>query len=86
MTVDGWPLGDADLEAFMLEIKVDRATCMGYGNCVVVAPDIFDVDDEGLVVTLRATVENHRLDDVRRAEYDCPTDSIRFVEHPDESS
>ena len=37
----------------ILEVLVERDRCCGYGNCVVVAPDVFTLDDEdGIVQTL----------------------------------
>jgi ferredoxin len=63
----------------MIQITVDRATCNGYGNCVRAAQDIFDVDDDGVVVLRADSVEDDRLDAVRQAAYDCPTGSISFT-------
>ncbi len=64
----------------MIEIKVDRSRCQGYGNCVLVAPELFDLDADGLAVVHQAYVGDEHLDAVRKAAYDCPTDSIAFVE------
>ncbi len=64
----------------MIEIKLDRGSCQGYGNCVLVAPDLFDLDADGLAVVNHAFVGDELLEDVRKAAYDCPTDSIAFVE------
>lgn len=62
---------------------VDRETCRGYGNCALVAGDLFDVGEEdGLVVLKRESVDDAELGAVRRAVYDCPTDSISFEESP----
>lgn len=58
-------------------IKVNRGTCQGYGNCVLALPSVFDLDDEGLVVLKR---EDGELEGLRRAAYDCPTESILFTE------
>jgi ferredoxin len=66
----------------MIRVEGDRETCMGYGNCVLVAPDLFTVDEEGLVVVKAELVDDAELEAVRRAEYDCPTDSISFEELP----
>ncbi|WP_433518214.1 ferredoxin [Nonomuraea sp. CA-143628] len=63
----------------MTSIKIDRSACQGYGNCVLALASVFDVDGEGLVVLRRDTVEPGELDGLRRAAYDCPTDSITFV-------
>ena len=35
-----------------VRIVVDLAKCQGYGNCVLSAPQIFDLDDKGKVVVL----------------------------------
>lgn len=62
----------------MIRVKVNRGTCLGYGNCVLVAGDIFDLDDDGLVVLKLESVDDAQLEAVRRAVYDCPTNSISF--------
>jgi ferredoxin len=60
----------------MTKIKVNRETCQGYGNCVIAFPEAFDLDDDGLVVLKRDTADGSEADPLRRAVYDCPTDSI----------
>jgi ferredoxin len=64
----------------VIEIKLDRRTCQGYGNCVLVAPELFDLDDDGLAVVRQSHVEDDQLDAVQKAAYDCPTGSIAFAE------
>jgi ferredoxin len=44
------------------------------------AASIFALDDEGVVVVIQELVPRDKLGDLRRAAYDCPTDSISFVE------
>ncbi len=29
-----------------LKIKIDRSTCIATGNCIKVAPEVFELDDE----------------------------------------
>jgi len=36
----------------MAQIIVDLEKCQGYGNCVMAAPEIFDLSDAGKVVIL----------------------------------
>jgi len=60
----------------MAEIHVDRDTCEGYGNCVSACPSVFDLDDDGLVVLDIDAAGVTALEDLRRAAYDCPTESI----------
>ena len=58
----------------MLDIRIDRGSCMGSGNCAFWAPEVFEVADDGVAVVL--DVEDARLEDVRRAVDGCPTQSI----------
>jgi ferredoxin len=67
----------------MIRIEVNRETCNGYGNCVIAAEDIFDLDGEGLVVLKQSEVGDEHEAAVQRAVYDCPTDSISIVEGSD---
>jgi ferredoxin len=64
----------------MIRVEVNRETCNGYGNCVLAAATIFDLDDEGRVVLKQPMVGDDQIEAVRRAAYDCPTDSITYAE------
>ena len=64
----------------MHRVEVIRETCNGYGNCVLAAESVFDLDDEGLVVLKQTEIGDDLVDDVRMAIYDCPTDSIKLVD------
>ncbi|GAA2688300.1 ferredoxin [Streptomyces lunalinharesii] len=35
-----------------MRITVDTGRCVGAGQCVLTAPDLFDQDDDGLVTVL----------------------------------
>jgi ferredoxin len=63
----------------MIRVEVNHETCNGYGNCVIAAEGVFELDDEGLVTLKRAEVGDEDRDAVRRAVYDCPTDSIALI-------
>jgi ferredoxin len=63
-----------------IRIKIDPSRCEGFGNCINAAPDIFDLDDDGKVVLKKDTVEDQRLEVVRRAVYDCPVNVISFTQ------
>jgi ferredoxin len=65
----------------VIKIEANRETCEGFGTCVLAAESLFDLDDEGLVVVKEALVDDGLLGEVRQAAYDCPTDSITFVEN-----
>lgn len=65
----------------MIKVIANRETCEGFGTCVMVSEEIFDLDDEGLVVLKQELVPDDLLREVRQAAYDCPTDSIAFEEN-----
>lgn len=62
-----------------IKITTDSTKCDGFGNCVIAAGDIFDLDDNGLVTLKLDTVGDERLEAVRRAVYDCPVNAITFT-------
>jgi ferredoxin len=60
-------------------IKVSTSMCESYGNCVVAAPEYFDLDDDsGLVVVLQDTVEESAKAHVESAVRSCPVAALRL--------
>lgn len=60
-----------------MRVTVDLNECLGYTNCIVEAPELFDVDDEtGKAVVLVDLVEARLEDDARRAVANCPATAI----------
>lgn len=62
------------------QVSVNRTTCEGYANCIRAAPDVFDLDDNDVVTLKREDLSDDDLPWVRRAAYDCPTNSITVVD------
>jgi ferredoxin len=60
-----------------IEITVDRALCIGSGDCVDTAPDVFQLDDEDKAVVVNA--DGAPLDDVIAAAGNCPVAAIFVV-------
>jgi ferredoxin len=58
------------------EIAIDRSLCSGFGACAELAPEIFELDNNG-----NATVRVGRSDDpvVLDAEAACPMAAIHVV-------
>jgi len=61
-----------------LDIKIDRETCMGSGNCAFWAPGVFDLDDDGIAVVVDATAAGD--DKVVLAAQGCPTQAITIFD------
>lgn len=59
-----------------MKIHSDRDKCQGYGNCVDLAPERFDLDDDGLVVVLRDSVDESEREDVIGAVRSCPVQAL----------
>lgn len=60
---------------------IELATCQGYANCVVEAPDLFDVDDEtGKAIVLVDEFAANLAEDAQRAADNCPVSAITIVD------
>jgi ferredoxin len=63
-----------------VKIEADRDRCIGAGMCVMNAEDVFDQDDDGLVVVLSAEVPAEHADAAARAVASCPSGAVRRVD------
>jgi ferredoxin len=60
-----------------VKVLVDKGKCVGAGQCVLAADDVFDQnDDDGLVALLNPSPPAGRLADVRHAAAVCPASAI----------
>jgi ferredoxin len=55
---------------------VDRDRCVGSGTCEALAPDVFEVGDDGVLVVLRPEPGEEQLPGVRDAVQACPTRAL----------
>jgi ferredoxin len=62
-----------------IRVEVDRDLCMGSGNCSYWAPEVFDLDDEGIAIVI-ADPSAHP-ERVALAVEGCPTAALSI--HPD---
>jgi len=64
-----------------MRVRIDRAKCVGGGNCVLSAPNVFAQDDaDGLVMLLVETPPQSESEGVRQAEALCPGRVISIEE------
>ena len=59
-----------------MHVQADREVCVGAGNCVLTAPDVFDQDDDGLVTLLDPNPPTARDGDVEKAVRMCPSGAV----------
>jgi ferredoxin len=64
----------------MYRITIDRSLCSGFGSCAALAPEIFELDSEGLASVRVGTSDN--ADDVAvvDAASACPMAAISVIE------
>ncbi|MCV6983842.1 ferredoxin [Mycolicibacterium pulveris] len=61
-----------------MRVSVDRTRCAGHAVCLIHAPAIFDIDDDGYSVVLDPTPSD--IAAARRAEENCPERAINLEE------
>lgn len=60
-----------------MKISVDTPACVGAGQCALVAGELFDQDDDGIVVLLDETPGASQEGPAKRAAALCPARAIR---------
>jgi ferredoxin len=58
-----------------LKIRIDRLLCVGFGDCIEIAPEAFEFDHEGIVV-LKPDAPQVERDRLIVACERCPVDAI----------
>ncbi|WP_326689705.1 MULTISPECIES: ferredoxin [unclassified Streptomyces] len=67
-----------------MHVTGDREVCVGAGQCVLAAPDVFDQDEEeGLVVVLREHPGEARREAVEEAADTCPSGAVHIAARED---
>lgn len=57
-------------------LKADLGACQGYANCVMAASDVYDIDDDGVVVLLKDRIPDADLPRVQEAARSCPVSAL----------
>jgi ferredoxin len=63
-----------------VRVTADRDVCISAGNCVVAAGEIFDQDDDGIVVVLVDEVPDGEKEHALAAVKLCPSQALRVVD------
>ncbi len=65
-----------------MKVLADRELCIQAGNCVMVAPEVFDQDDDGIVAVLTDELEpsGELADRVREAVKLCPSSALSLAQ------
>lgn len=66
-----------------LEIKIDRERCIGSGECLMSAPEIFDMGDDDAAILVSDGPPWRASDDLlREIASHCPSHAISLVALP----
>ncbi len=63
-----------------VRVVFNRSTCAGIGLCEMHSPDVFKVEDDGLMSVQTEVVDGSRRAEIEEAAMSCPTRSIRIVD------
>jgi ferredoxin len=59
-----------------MKVRVDRESCTGVQNCVAIAPEYFEMDNEGVARVIKADVLEKDEDLILDAAENCPVEAI----------
>lgn len=60
-----------------MRINVNREMCIGAGQCVLAAPDVFDQDtNDGRVILISPDTDNADDGEIQNAVHVCPSGAI----------
>jgi ferredoxin len=57
-------------------LKADFEACQGYANCVDAAPEVYDIDDDGVVVLLQVEISDEQRPRLEEAARSCPVSAL----------
>ncbi|MFF3445041.1 ferredoxin [Streptosporangium sp. NPDC002721] len=63
-----------------MRVNVNTQHCVGAGQCVLIAPEVFDQSDEGTVVLLVEAPDDPAQAVTREAVLACPSRSISLAD------
>jgi ferredoxin len=63
-----------------MNIRLEPERCTGHGRCYVLAPEVFDEDEQGRCVLKLATVPSKLREQARTGVESCPEHALAIVE------
>jgi ferredoxin len=64
----------------VIQVKVNLRICEGFANCVVAAPDLFDLDDDDKVIILEEELDGGERARVEEAIRTCPVSALTIAD------
>jgi len=63
-----------------MKVHVNSQICAGFGICLGIAPEVFELHDDGYAIVLVSEVKPEDEDAIRRAVSQCPAQAISLTE------
>ncbi len=64
----------------MLKVVANRSACCGYGVCAEICPEIYLLDENGIVVLATDTVPAGLEEKAREGAAACPQNALEVIE------
>ena len=65
-----------------MKVHVDADICAGFGVCLGLCPEVFELHDDGYAIVLVGEVPAEHEDAVRTAVGQCPSNAISISDEP----
>lgn len=65
------------------QVKVDLSRCQGHARCFAIAPETFEIDDQGYGHVIEGREGSYDEENVRKAIRNCPERAIVVLEKED---
>lgn len=62
-----------------MKAHVDQDTCIGCGLCPSIAPDVFEMKDDGKAHVISDPIPKDSEDSAKEAEGSCPVNAISII-------
>jgi ferredoxin len=63
-----------------MKVVVNRARCTGIGICESIAPEFFEVGDDGVLIQVREFIDDDNRTEVEEAVRSCPATALTIVD------
>jgi ferredoxin len=65
-----------------MKVRVDASVCAGFGACLGLCPEVFELHDDGYAIVRVSEVPPELEDAVRAAVSQCPSRAISLSDDP----
>jgi len=65
-----------------MKVRVDAGVCAGFGVCLGLCPEVFELHDDGYAIVRVDEVPQELEDAVREAASQCPSRAISLSDEP----